>query len=66
MTSKYKNKFTIKHDKSSWGWHIGAFFCISPKEANGKREIYLFLCFGKHDFSIGFLNICEAAEQEEK
>jgi hypothetical protein len=53
---KYKYKFTIEHDKS-WGWHIGAFFCISPKDEFGFREIYLFLCLGRHDFSIGFLRI---------
>lgn len=54
MPDKYKYGFTIKHERA-WGWHIGAFFCISPKNAFGHREIYLFLCFGKRDISIGLL-----------
>ena len=63
MPFKYKYKFTIKHDKS-WGWHTGAFLCITPKDVYGKREIYLFLCFGRHDFSIGYLNIDEGEDGE--
>lgn len=50
--SKYKYKFGIKHDEA-WGWHIGINFCISPKSNFGKREIYLFICLGRHDFTIG-------------
>lgn len=53
--SKYVRKFRIKHDEA-WSWHIGIFFCIEPKnEINNKRDFYLFLCFGKHDISIGMI-----------
>lgn len=58
MPSKFKYKFGFKHDEA-WGWHIGLNFCMSSKDVNGNREIYLFLCLGKHDFSIGFMNFYE-------
>ena len=58
MGDKGTYKFGVVHDRS-WGWHIGIHFCISPKFDNGKREIYLFVCLGTHDFSIGFLNFHE-------
>lgn len=61
MPFHYKHKFTIKHDKAH-AFHIGAFLCIDPYSCTGKKEIYLFLCFGKHDFSIGFLDVLEEAE----
>ena len=54
----YKYKFGFKHDEA-WGWHVGAFLCISPKDVDGHREVYLFFCIGKHDFSIGFMNLYE-------
>ena len=55
MGIKCKYGFIIKHDRA-WAWHIGLFFCIEPKCEDGKRDVYLFFCFGKHDFSIGFLH----------
>ena len=54
METKSNYKFTFKHD-ISWGWHIGAFFCVTPKANDGHREVYLFFCLGKHDFSIGWM-----------
>lgn len=55
MPDNYVRKFRIKHDKA-WVWHIGLFFCVEPKDETGKRDIYLFFCFGTHDFSIGLLS----------
>ena len=60
MNSKWVYKFAFKHD-IAWSWDIGAFFCVSPKDIRLNREIYLFFCIGKHDFSIGMLN-CEVVE----
>ena len=60
MSDKSTYRFGVKHDRS-WGWHIGVNFCIAPKDINGNREIYLFVCVGKHDFSIGFINFWEEA-----
>lgn len=55
MPENGTRKFMFKHDKS-WTWHIGAFLCIEPKSiAINKRDIYLFFCFGHHDFSIGMI-----------
>ena len=56
MGSRSKYKFTIQHDKA-WAWHIGIFFCVEPKSEDGKRDVYLFLCAGRHDISIGLLHI---------
>lgn len=56
MNDKYIYRFGFKHDKA-WAWHIGLFFCIEPKCMDGKRDIYLFFCVGKHDFSIGFMHL---------
>ncbi len=48
-------KFRVTHDKA-WAWHIGICFCVEPKSiVTGKRDIYLFLCLGMHDFSIGMI-----------
>lgn len=55
MGSKSKRKFCIKHDRA-WAWHIGLFFCIEPRCADGKRDYYLFFCIGKHDFTIGMIH----------
>lgn len=60
MSDKSTYRFGVKHDRA-WGWHIGVNFCIAPKDINGNREIYLFVCIGKHDFSIGFINFWEEA-----
>ena len=54
MPEKWKYGFRIKYEKA-WAWHIGLFFCIHPKDVNGKREVYLFFCLGRHDISIGFM-----------
>lgn len=51
-------KFRFKHD-ISWSWHIGLFFCIEPKNVTGKRDYYLFFCFGRHDFSLGMITESE-------
>jgi hypothetical protein len=59
--SKYEYKFTCKHDEA-WAWHVGINFCISPKDNFGKREIYLFICLGKHDFAIGMLHVYKEEE----
>lgn len=64
MPSKYQYKFTIKHDKA-WAWHIGAFLCVEPKAYDGKRDIYLFFCLGKHDFSIGWLHVYDYKCEDE-
>uniref|UniRef100_A0AAU8AZR0 Uncharacterized protein n=1 Tax=Dulem virus 35 TaxID=3145753 RepID=A0AAU8AZR0_9CAUD len=56
MNSKYIYRFGFKHDEA-WAWHIGLFFCIEPKCMDGKRDMYLFFCVGKHDFSIGFMHL---------
>ena len=59
MGNKYKYKLTVKHDKA-WAWHIGAFLCIEPKCIfSEKRDVYLYFCIGKHDFSIGFMHVPE-------
>ena len=56
MGTKTKYGFRIKHDRA-WAWHIGINFCVEEKSSyDGNRDIYLFLCFGRHDFSIGFLH----------
>lgn len=56
MSDTYVRKFRIKHDKA-WAWHIGLFFCVEPKsELIGKRDVYLFFCFGRHDISIGLIS----------
>lgn len=48
-------KFRVKCEKS-WGWHIGLFFCVEPKsEVTGKHDIYLLVCLGKRELSIGML-----------
>lgn len=57
MPSKYIYRFRFKHDKA-WGWHIGIHFGITPN-IGGDREYYLFVCLGKHDFSIGWLGEAE-------
>ena len=62
MPERWVRKFRVKHDRA-WAWHIGLFFCVEPKPepqdfevlGTGKRDIYLFLCLGRHDFSIGLL-----------
>lgn len=49
-------KFMARHD-IAWAWHIGIHFCVEPKnEVDGKRDIYLFICLGRHDFTIGCLH----------
>ena len=56
MGTKTKYGFRIKHD-IAWAWHIGIHFCVEPKsDYDGNREMYLFLCFGMHDFTIGFIH----------
>ncbi len=46
----------VKHSEA-WSWHIGVNFCVEPKNAiDGHRDIYLFICIGKHDFAIGLLH----------
>jgi hypothetical protein len=55
MGTKYKYKFKIKHDKA-WAWHVGVFFCVEPRCDDGKRDFYLFLCFGNHDITIGMIH----------
>ncbi len=55
MNERKPFRFGVIHDRA-WGWHFGVHFCISPKELDGNREIYLFICLGKHDFIIGFLH----------
>lgn len=56
MPTYVKRKFRVKHDKA-WAWHIGLFFCVEPKsELTGKRDVYLFFCIGRHDFSIGLIS----------
>lgn len=62
MLSKYVYKFGVQHDKA-WGWHAGIHFCITPADVFVHREIYLFICLGHHDFSIGFLNFCVDEEE---
>lgn len=57
MPSKAKDyRFKFRHDEA-FAWHIGINFCIEPKHYDGKRDIYLFFCIGKHDFSIGFMHV---------
>lgn len=51
----YKRGFKIKHDKEYDRFHIGVFFCIDYKDIKGKRDKYLFICLGFHDFSIGVM-----------
>lgn len=58
---KFVYKFTFKHDKA-WAWHIGINLCIHPKDVFGKRDIYLFICLGRHDFSIGMMNVYKEEE----
>lgn len=56
MGTKTKYKFRINHDRA-WAWHIGINFCIEKKSSfDGKRDIYLFLCLGTHDFAIGLMH----------
>lgn len=51
----YTRKFRIIRSRS-WAWHIGLFFCIEPKqEITGSRDIYLFLCLGTCEISVGML-----------
>lgn len=47
--NRNKKGFFILHDKA-FAFHIGAFICVDKYA----KEIYLFFCFGKHDFSIGY------------
>lgn len=54
MFSTGIRKFRIKHD-ISWAWHVGIFFCIEPRIESINRDFYLFLCLGRHDFSIGMI-----------
>lgn len=62
MGQKLKYVFKIKHD-IAWAWHIGIHFCIEPKsDYDGKRDMYLFLCLGRHDFTIGFIHDYEDDE----
>ena len=49
MGNKYKKGFFAIHDKA-YDYHIGAFLCCDTS----MKEIYLFFCIGKHDFSIGY------------
>lgn len=58
MGSKYKYGFNFNHDKA-WAWHLGLFFCIEPKWEDGKRDIYIFIGIGNHDFSIGMMHTDE-------
>lgn len=54
-SEKYTRRFRIIHEKS-WSWHVGWFFCVGPKpETNERRDIYLFVCFARHNFSIGMI-----------
>lgn len=53
--SKFQYKFKCKFTET-WGWHIGFSFCVSPKDAFDKREIYLLICLGKRDLVIGMIN----------
>ena len=52
----YNRGFKIKHDKGEDRFHIGIFFCIDYKDIMGKRDKYLFICPGLHDFSIGIMS----------
>lgn len=74
MPNKFRIKFTIKFDKVfERMFHIGANFCIencSDAFSNGNKtnfifkllhsEIYLYLCLGKIDITIGriFEEVC--------
>lgn len=67
MPNKYKIKFAIKFDKVfERNFHIGINFCVedySDAFSNGNKtnfafkvlhsEIYLYLCLGKIDLTIG-------------
>lgn len=55
MPDKFKHKFGIKFGKDEWWWHIGINICIAPEDVTGHRERYLYICFGHHNVSIGFL-----------
>uniref|UniRef100_UPI004057A784 hypothetical protein n=1 Tax=Acetatifactor sp. TaxID=1872090 RepID=UPI004057A784 len=56
MGTKTKYGFRLKHD-IAWAWHIGINFCVEGKSSyDGKRDVYLFFCLGRHDFSIGFIH----------
>lgn len=59
--SKFTYKFAFKHTEA-WGWHIGIHFCIEPKAMDGKRDAYLFICLGKHDFTIGMIHVYNEEE----
>jgi len=58
-------KFGIKHDRA-WSWHIGFCLCTEPKSrTTGKRDIYLLICLGTHDFSIGMMTWYDESEGRE-
>ena len=64
MSRKGKYRFAFRHDKA-WAWHLGAFFVVEEKMSeDGKRDIYLFFCIGRHDFSIGFMH-CYDEQQDD-
>ena len=63
MSEEVIYKFAIKHDKA-WAWHTGIFFCVEPKYDDGKRDVYLLMCFGRHDFSIGLLHLWDEDKSE--
>ncbi len=45
----YNKGFFTYHDKID-NFHIGLFICHDKYV----KELYLFFCLGKHDFSIGY------------
>ena len=49
MNNKTDKGFFIIHDKTD-RFHVGAFIVYDKFF----KECYLFLCLGKHDFSIGY------------
>lgn len=62
LSENYVRKFRVKCDKA-WGWHIGLFFCIEPKsKVTDKHDIYILICLGKHEISIGMMTECEDEE----
>lgn len=50
-----KREFIISHEKTSGRFHWGIHFFIDYKDRDGKRDIYMFLCLGKHEISIGWM-----------
>lgn len=55
MPDKFKHKFGIKCVKDEYWWHLGINFCVNPIDVTGHREVYLYICLGFYNISIGFL-----------